>query len=1005
MSVTCMKNKHIFFTIGAVLFFVYAFVGCKQSYSPALADKVDFNYDIRPILVQKCYLCHGPDASSRKGNLRLDTYEGATALTKNGEKAIDPIHSEKSLLLYRINHKDPEILMPTPESKLKLTEREIALLKKWIEQGAEWKPYWAFIAPHETEEVKKYSGNPIDYFIEKKLKENDIDPQEQADKNALIRRVSYLLTGLPPTPEAIQKYIADDSKEGYTKIVDHYLQSPQYGERWARHWMDLVRYAETKGHEFDYTISGAWRYRDYLIRAFNDDVPYDQLVREQLAGDLLDNPRINAKTKLNESALGTVFYTMAEGTHSPVDIRKDEADRIDNMIDVTAKTFQALTVSCARCHDHKFDPISTKDYYSFYGIMEGTRFSPIPANNTASIPKAMQLNALNDSIRKQIITTWFKKRDVVSSTTKSVSITKSIATIPAKIDTSVIVLGDFTNADLSGWKSDGVAFGNATTLGDPVFNEQGKLVALQEGKASSRKLATGIYGALRSPDFKIDKNFIGVMAAGMNASIRIVIDNFQLISYPIYGNMDQHVDSDNFSKYVFDVTMWKGHKAYVEILPGVFEGHVFKMKHGAYIEAKLAIAYNSESTSLKKIPEQPTNLDQSLHALNANTATISDVRFINTLIQSNKLERQFSTLSSQLGIRKQLQQSFTDSTEFFNGVVDGFGKNSPVFIRGSHTQLSPNAVTRSFIRAVQVSNADFNVKGSGRIQLANAINDPSNTLTSRVIVNRIWHHLFGRGIVETVDNFGMQGKLPSHPELLDYLAIKFQRDRYSIKKMIRDIMLSNAFKRSAVAEDKAKETDPSNIFLAHYPVRRLEAEAIRDAMLAASGELKQTMYGKPVPVHITSFMNGRGKPDTSGPIDGDKRRSIYIEVRRNFLDPVMSTFDRPNPATAYGRRTVTNVPAQSLILLNDPFVIQEATVMAKNLLSIKKNQLSDRVNWVYQRSLARNASEDEIADAQQYMKQLKNTYVSQGVKVNLDILVWKDYIHSIFNLKEFIYLN
>ena len=999
MSVTCMKNKHIFLTIGAVLFFVYAFVGCKQSYSPALADKVDFNYDIRPILVQKCYLCHGPDPSSRKGNLRLDTYEGATALTKNGEKAIDPIHSEKSLLLYRINHKDPEVMMPTPESKLKLTEREIALLKKWIDQGAEWKPYWAFIAPHETEEAKKYSGNPIDYFIEKKLKENDIDPQGQADKNALIRRVSYLLTGLPPTPEAIQKYIADDSKEGYTKIVDHYLQSPQYGERWARHWMDLVRYAETKGHEFDYTISGAWRYRDYLIRAFNDDVPYDQLVREQLAGDLLDNPRINAKTKLNESALGTVFYTMAEGTHSPVDIRKDEADRIDNMIDVTAKTFQALTVSCARCHDHKFDPISTKDYYSFYGIMEGTRFSPIPATNSASIPKAMQLNALNDSIRKHIITTWFKKRDVLSSTTKS------IAPIPAKIDTGVIVLGDFTNADLSGWKSDGMAFGNATTLGDPLFNEQGKLAALQEGKASSRKLATGIYGALRSPDFKIDKNFIGVMAAGMNASIRIVIDNFQLISYPIYGNMDQHVDSDNFSKYVFDVTMWKGHKAYVEILPGVFEGHVFKMKKGSYVEAQYAITYNKESTFSKKIPQQPTNLDQSLYALNTNNATISDVRFVNTLIQSNKLERQFSTLSSQLGIRKQLQESFTDSIEFFNGVVDGFGKNSPVFIRGSHMQLSPTAVNRAFIQAVKVSKPDFNVNGSGRVQLANAIIDPNNTLTSRVMVNRIWHHLFGRGIVETVDNFGMQGKLPSHPELLDYLAITFQRDRYSIKKMIRDIMLSNAFKRSAIAEDKAKETDPSNIFLAHYPVRRLEAEAIRDAMLAASGELKQAMYGKPVPVHITSFMNGRGKPDTSGPIDGDKRRSIYIEVRRNFLDPVMSTFDRPNPATAYGRRTVTNVPAQSLILLNDPFVIQEATVMAKNLLSIKQNQLSDRVNWVYQRSLARNASEEEIADAQQYMKQLKNTYVSQRVKGNLEMLVWKDYIHSIFNLKEFIYLN
>ncbi len=331
--------------IGILLLLSYGFIGCNQTFSPPIADKVDFNYDIRPILVQKCYLCHGPDPSSRKGNLRLDTYEGATSLTKDGNKAIDPIHSEKSMLLFRINHKDPDVMMPTPESNLKLTDREIALIKKWIEQGAEWKPYWAFIPPKETDALKNYSGNTIDYFIEKKLAENNISVSDAADKNTLIRRVSYVLTGLPPTPAAIQKFLEDKSQSAYPKMVEQYLQSPEFGERWARHWMDLVRYAETKGHEFDFTISGAWRYRDYLIRAFNTDVPYDQLVREHLAGDLLENPRINVADKINESQLGTAFYAMAEGTHSPVDVRKDESDRIDNMNVVTGKTFQALTIT------------------------------------------------------------------------------------------------------------------------------------------------------------------------------------------------------------------------------------------------------------------------------------------------------------------------------------------------------------------------------------------------------------------------------------------------------------------------------------------------------------------------------------------------------------------------------------------------------------------------------------------------------------------------------------
>lgn len=1000
MSFRLATHFKILLVISALLLFAYGFMGCGQSFSPPLADKVDFNYDIRPILVQKCYLCHGPDPSSRKGNLRLDTYEGATALTKDGEKAIDPVHSQKSMLLFRINHKDPDIMMPTPESKLKLTDREIALIKKWIEQGAEWKPYWAFIPPKATDALKDYSGNPVDYFINKKLDENGLSVSKAADKNTLIRRVSYVLTGLPPSPAAIQQFLDDPAENAYPKMVDQYLQSPQFGERWARHWMDLVRYAETKGHEFDYPIAGAWRYRDYLIRAFNADVPYDQLVLEQLAGDLLEKPRINTTDNINESQLGTVFYTMAEGTHSPVDIRKDESDRIDNMIDVTGKTFQALTIACARCHDHKFDPISTKDYYSFYGLMEGTRFSPIPSNILEMSKKVQQLQTVEDSIRTQLVRCWVKKQP-------SVRAPKAVAAAPGlqrqlRADS---ILGDFSQTDLDGWKSDGLAFGKRTTLGDPVFNARHQLLLLQDGKASSRKLTTGIFGALRSPDFTIQKNFVGVKAAGKNASIRVVIDNFQLIQFPIYGGIDQRVDTSRLINFVFDLSQWKGHKAYIEVLPGVYESHVFKMKKESYIEVKYAIAFEKNWFEPIAVKQSAQGAAQCIRAIADDQQNVADVHFANSMIQSNRLARQYPEIDLLLQKKSELEQSFTDSIQFFSGVADGFGKNSPVFIRGNYAELSPQPVTRAFLHAVKVSNPDLNVKGSGRLQLAASITDPNNPLTYRVMVNRIWHHLFGRGIVETVDNFGMQGRLPSHPELLDHLAIQFQKERYSIKKTIRNILLSDAFKRSVVPNSKAAKNDPANALLSHYPVRRLEAEAIRDAMLASSGQLDNTLFGMPVPVHITSFMNGRGKPSKSGPLDGDRRRSIYMEVRRNFIDPLMMTFDRPNPFNAFGKRTVTNVPSQSLILLNDPFVIQQAEAMATHLFSKKTGSAGNRIDWIYQRSLSRNATKEEIADGEALILQLKNTYAKRGIKSNIEWTVWKDYIHSVFNLKEFIYLN
>jgi len=987
-------------TLLLIIISVLSMSRCSEKHSPPLPELVDFNFDIRPILVQKCYLCHGPDSGSRKAGLRLDTFEGATAALKDGGQAIIPGHATGSKLIARINSDDPELIMPPPETKLSLTPREISLLTKWIKQGAEWKPHWALIPPqnHVVDKIAD-DQNEIDYFIDRRLGENGLDVASEANKNSLIRRVSYVLTGLPPSADAIERFLFDKSQGSYEKMVDRFLNSPRFGEKWARHWMDVVRYAETKGHEFDYVITGAWMYRDYLIRAFNEDIGYDQLVREQLAGDLLNVPRRNPITHVNESQFGTTFYTLTEGTHSPVDVRQDEADRIDNMIDVTSKTFQALTVSCARCHDHKFDPITAADYYSFFGIMESSRFTPVPAGITIKEEQDIEeVNKIEAYIRKMMADKWKENSDDL----KPISQKKAL-TITSNDTTELQVIGDFRNSDLDGWKSDGLAFGQHTTLGKPVFNERNKLIRLADGRASSRSVSTGIFGALRSPNFIITKKFIGVRAAGKNSSIRIIIDNFQLISYPIYGGMTQKVDQEGGKNYIFDVGQWKGHKAYVEVLPGTFTNHVYSLAKDAYVEVEYTIAFDDSWKEPElKVFDETFTAKHLIDNWSQFSSTAYQVASLNELLRSRMIQQEFSDATDLILKRAKFVSGIYDSI-YFNGITDGFGINSPVFIRGSHKEVT-QPVPRKFLSAIPVKDSILNSHGSGRLALASAIISLDNPLTSRVMVNRIWHHIFGKGIVETVDNFGLQGKLPTHPELLDFLAIKFQKEAWSIKKMVRYMVMSKAFKRSVTAPEEARKIDPDNLLLSHYPTRRLEAEDVRDALLAASGRLDTTMYGLPVPMHINDFMQGRGKPSNSGPLDGNGRRSIYQEVRRNFLEPMMLTFDRPIPFTTFGKRNITNVPAQSLILMNDPFVILQAEVMAKELIKQGLLTLDQRVVWIFKRTFSREPSQQEINNAKSFLMRIAEMHDVKENDILVSLDVWRDYCHSVFNLKEFIYL-
>ncbi len=940
-----------------------------------LPEEIDFNFHIRPILSDNCFLCHGPDESSREADLRLDLEETAT-MRRNGITAIVPGYPAKSELIKRITSQDPDYAMPPPSTNKKLSERQRALLTQWIKEGAEWKPYWAFQAPDHPI-TEKPAQHPVDHFIEKKLTQNELTRAPSADASTLIRRLSFLLTGLPPTPAMLSQYSEiDKDQKKYLQLVDTLLASSHYGERWARHWMDLVRYAEGKGHEFDYPVLGAWKYRDYLIRAFNQDLPYDRFVKEQLAGDLLPNPRRHPIKQFNESIIGTAFYTLGETKHSPVDSKEEEAIRIDNIIDVTTKTFQALTLACSRCHDHKFDPLPTADYYALYGIFESTRYDRVSTDLT--IQKLELIDSI-DLLKSDLQAFLDRKLQDQPPTGVPVNV---FSDHPGMKIHNLEIVGDFSGPDFGNWFSDGLAFGKSTTATMPKLDHNNRLLYYPlQGRASSRVYGQKVMGALRSPTFVLEKPFVGVRVAGHLSTVRIILDNHQLIQDPIHGGLTRELNDPEMKNYFFNLEMWIGSKIYIEVLPGKFfrkngKGHHFRIDPDAWVE--MEYAWTVDTT----VGPEPLPVKTSRR-------------------QIPLIETEFSNIAQSLHKIEKLKTKIVD-TSFCEGVTDGDAIFSPVFIRGSHKQPSEEKMPHRYLTVLDGSDQPFDTAGSGRLKLAEKIASAENPLTSRVMVNRIWHHLFGRGIVETVDNFGLQGKIPSHPDLLDHLAVEFMENEWSVKKLIRYIVTSQTFRQSTEKIDVNQQIDPDNIYLHHFSVRRLEAEAIRDAILAVSGTLDPMMFGPPIPIYLTEFLKGRGRPPASGPIDGNGRRSIYQALWRNFLPPMMLTFDMPIPFSTFGKRNVTNVPAQSLTLLNDPFVQQEAGRWARKLLNRNKSY-EDMLRDVFNSAFARMPQSKEMSQAIEFLEKQKSFYPDLDPE-ELELMIWTDYCHSMFNTKEFIYL-
>ena len=917
-------------------------------------DTEYFEKNVRPILTARCTGCHGADL--QEATLRLDT---VAALKKGGPRG--PLLTPDGTLLKAVRYSSALLKMP-PSNKL--PDSEIAVLEQWVKNGAPLpktkeatspappkagakkgidmvgrRQHWAYFpVKRPLEPPVEKSG--IDSFVLAKLEKTGLTLAPEADKRTLIRRATFDLTGLPPKPDEIKAFLADTAPNAYEKLLDRLLASPAYGERWARHWLDLVRYGESMGHELDFDIPNAYQYRDYLIRALNADVPYDQMLREHLAGDLLARPRLDPKTGRNESLIATGFWWLGEGKHSPVDVKQEQADRTDNQIDVFGKAFLAQTLACARCHDHKFDPIPTKDYYGLYGVLKSSRYE-----NAA----------------------------VADSPARFAQLAKEVAALRPHVtpsDTPALAseggLSDFTQ-----WKAAGPAFATLGKPGDVVLQADEKqpvLGVLTRTTAHSALNGRRLEGALRSPTFTLDKDFLHLRVWGKQARVHLIVESFQVIRDPIYGPLQHGIGNPTPQWITINLKLWKGKRGYIELSdsPHANIGLGTVGDPNRPFDGWIAC----DGVALTDSPRPPVLAE----------ATVPAVNGADYVEAAKKL----AAIENALPIPTRVM-----------AMADGDGENEYVFLRGNHVARGDEAPRLKLALCGRESAPMPQVPGSGRLELSQWIASAQHPLTARVIVNRLWKHHFGVGIVPTTDDFGHMGEKPTHPELLDWLASELPRQGWSLKAMHKLIMTSATYKQRSdvVATPTAVRLDPNNKLLWRMNVRRLEGEAIRDSLLAVSGRLDSTLYGPPVNTYLTEFVEGRGRP-AQGPLDGAGRRSIYLSVRRNFLSPWLQAFDFPTPFTCIGRRSVSNVPAQALALMNGPFVRQQAEVWAERVLrELPSATAEQRIQWLYEVGFGRAATAAELSDAKAF------------VGDSTDKITWADLCHVLLNVKEFIFIK
>ncbi len=1099
------------------------------------ADGEFFEREVRPIFVRRCYECHS-STTKQKGGLVLDSRAG---WERGGDRgpAVVPGRPDQSLVLKVVSYEDPDLQMPPRE---KLSAREIETLVRWIERGAPdpreadaplastseidiasrraahwaWQPMVARSLPPVKD--SEWPRDRVDAWILARLEASGVAPAEPAAPETWLRRATFDLIGLPPTAEEVTEFLASDPSDRRERAVERLLASPHFGEKWAQHWLDLVRYAESRGHEGDYTIPAAHHYRDYVIRAFNRDVPYDVLLTEHVAGDLVEPPRLDPVTGANESVQGTGFWYLGEACHSPVDIRGDESDRVANQIDVFSKSFLAFTVGCARCHDHKFDAISTADYYALAGYLQSSSFHLRDvADPRAQSRSADALAALREREGRRLVREFAAELD-----TRAVDIPKyllaarSAAAEPAD-STRVAEAGDLDPERLGAWK-DALAAARSD-LADPLYpfaslpagsdspasiaahlesvrdrwsaranedaqraSEQKVVRTMTKGErnyvrterpaestdvvvdyarrgtdpwitvghrfgegpmragwivfgdgedpvrevnasAAARDdgLSERLSGMLRTKTFEVTSDTLWYEYKG-EADVFLAVDSHRMVSGPLHGVVRQKLKpSSEYRWHAHNVREYIGHRVHVEFTPT----RSFALREIRFSATAPQSVFGTNDRIARLAALAPQNVEEFAAHYGALFRTVIDDLAADRI--RAREDAGASEIVNWLLARRPLlapapntpaftkaRQAFIDSRRRIEKTIpaplrvltmlDGTGENERVHIRGSHRSLGTE-VQRRTLAALGGDSASSVPVGSGRLELARSLASPENPLVARVFVNRVWHHLFGRGIVPSVDDFGVMGQAPTHPELLDDLALSFIHDGWSLKRLLRRLVLSRTYSMSSRVDGRAAEVDPKNELLHRMPIRRLTGEAIRDALLQIAGRLDRTPFGPSVMVHITPFMRGNRSPSESGPVDSNGRRSIYIRVLRNHLSHFLLAFDKPIPFTTIGRRTVSNSPAQPLILLNDPLVHALVEQWAKRLVDeAPDSPIADAVERAHRDAFGRRATSDDVAMAVAYFES-----IAAGAKRTRDVpdSAWAEYCHVLINTKEFIFLR
>lgn len=969
------------------------------------ADADFFETRVRPLLVEHCRECHSAAAGDPEGGLSFDSradFAAAEGIAVAG-------HPDASLLVKAVRY-GGELQMP-PEGRLSASA--VATLEEWVRRGLPWPDdgrqatgaafdlaarraaHWCWTPPQAAAPPPvtnaAWCRTDIDRFVLARLEAATLAPAGEATMHQLLRRVSEALTGLPPDPADVAAVAADPDPAAFERYVDRLLASPHYGERFARHWLDVVRYAETRGHEFDYPIPNAWQYRDWVVRAFNADLPYDRFVGEQIAGDLAEPPRLDAAGR-DESIVGTGFWLLGEEVHAPVDIRQDEADRIDNRVDTFGKAFLGLTLGCARCHDHKFDAISAADYYAIAGTVMSAGYRQVPFESLA----------VNRRVAERLVAIDEQARAAVGPLLATMTATDAG---PSPVPAEGTVIADFTGGRTP-LRGDGPAW-RLVPAGQPVLlpaadGRPAWLTVEPVGHACSDAVwatmtTTGERDpkplgdvdragrVLRTPKVSVTEGVLWHRVRGRLQIYAAVDGHVLLQGAPLYGPHLTTVDTKGEWKWVRqdlrrDIADWpSGHLVHVEY--AALEG-----------EAGVSAVVASVDEPRWEDPPAPA-------ALAARLASPETDR------GGSLARRTVADLERLAAERAAARHDVRLVSATAPAVLDGNGVDQRILLKGSASRPG-RSVPRRFLQAIDGANqAAWPADTSGRRELAERVLDPANPLTARVIVNRIWHHLFGRGLVPTTDNFGVLGEACADEgarALLDTLAVRFRDEGWSVKRLVREIVTSSAWRMSSRPDPAAVARDPLNLLLHHHPVRRLEAEAIRDAILAVSGRLDRTVGGPAIEVHLTEFHEGRGRPQP-GPLDGAGRRSLYTKVRRNFLPPFLTAFDMPVPFQAMGRRTVTNVPAQALALMNDPFVVEQAAFWARRMLAAESTPEGriDRMMW---EAFARPPTAAEHEAALGFIAAQTALHGGGEAADPAEQAAWADLAHTLFTTQEFIFV-